>query len=366
MLDRHVLAQRNGAHPARRRRLRTVPFLAVALATSLLTAACSTAAPGAAGSDASASGAAAPTAGASSGSPDPTAVRLYTSVTQDTVDAVLAVFAASQPDTKVDVFRAPTGELNARIAAEQRGGDIRADVLWLTDPLSMEQYGSQGLLRTWTPLEIAQVPAAYRTATSFGTRILNLVIVRGAAVEPAPLDWTDLANDAYRDAVAIPDPAFAGSAFGALGYFASAEGYGLDFFRSLRDNGAVQVKSPDEVVTGVAEGRFKAGITLDSSVRAAIAKGSPIARVWPSSGAIAMHSPIAILEGSNRVAGAEAFVNTVLGRAGQEAIAALGWQPVRADVPGPPVEGKQLTLDWTSAFSRQAELLEEYRTIFGG
>jgi iron(III) transport system substrate-binding protein len=50
---------------------------------------------------------------------------LYTSVTQDTVDAVLGAYRARQPGVTVKVFRAPTGQLNARIAADRRAGASR-------------------------------------------------------------------------------------------------------------------------------------------------------------------------------------------------------------------------------------------------
>jgi len=293
-------------------------------------------------------------------------VRLYTSVTQDTVDAVNAAFAAAHPDISMEVFRAPTGELNARIAAERREGRIRADVLWLTDPLSMQPYAADDLLRAWSPPAAARIDPAYRSDDYWGARLLNMVIVAGADVDPAPTDWDDLTDPAYRDAVVVPDPGFAGSAFGALGYFALEEEYGPAHLQALSDNGTVQVQSPDEVVTGVAEERYKAGMTLDYSVRQAIERGSPVRMVWPESGAITMYSPIAVLDSSEAVAGAETYVDFVLDVEGQQAIAGTGWQPVHPDVEGPPVEGPQVTPDWDAASERREELLEEYRALFGG
>ena len=136
-------------------------------------------------------------------------------------------------------------------------------------------------------------------------------------------------------------------------------------YRSLADNAAVQVASPGEVVTGVAEGRYQAGMTLAFSARAAIDKGSPIEIVWPEPGAIAMYSPIAVLESTDVATIAESFVGTVLSRPAQEAIAETGWQPVRPDVEWP-VEGPVVTPDWPLLFDRQDQLLGEYRNIFGG
>jgi iron(III) transport system substrate-binding protein len=307
------------------------------------------------------------TGAGSQGTPDGAGgetLRLYTTVTQETVDAVVAAFAEAEPDTQVEVFRAPTGELNARIAAERREGGVQADVLWLTDPLSMQQYDAEGLLAAYAPAEIDAVPAEYRTDTFVGTRLLNLVIVHEADLDPAPQTWQDLADPAYRDAVALPDPSFAGSAFGALGYFAEAEG-GLDFYASLADNGVVQVPSPGEVTSGVAEGRFVAGMTLDADARTAAEAGSPVESVVPESGAIAVYSPIAVIDSAANTEAAEAFVDFSLTIPAQEAIAGSGWEPIRDDVEWEH-EAMQVAPDWSAIYDRQDELLEEYRAIIGG
>ncbi len=303
----------------------------------------------------------------SSPTPPPSGtITLYTSVTQGTVDAVVEAYGNAHPGVTVDVFRAPTGELAGRIATELRDGRIQGDILWLTDPLSIQAYAAQGLLRRWQPAEAAGIDAAFRGDTYWGTRFINMVIVRGTAVTPGPAAWLDLTDPRYKDAVGIPDPGFAGSAFGALGYFAQTDGFGLGFYEALKTNGATQVKSPDEVTTGVAEGRFKIGMTIDNSARTAIAKGSPIQLIWPSDGAIAMYSPIGVVDATENARAAESFVEFVLSEPGQEAIAATGWQPIRAGVGGPPVEGPQVYPDWEAAFGRQEELLAKYRAIFGG
>jgi iron(III) transport system substrate-binding protein len=292
-------------------------------------------------------------------------ITLYTSVTQATVDAVADGFRDAHPGVTVEVFRAPTAEVAARIATDLQSGGIRADVLWLTDPLSIAPYADQGLLQAWSPPSASAIPAAYRTDTFFGTRLLNMVIVRGASVAPGPSDWQDLLAADLRDAVGIPDPGFAGSAFAALAHFDQAPGYGMAFYRSLQSHGATQVKSPDDVTTGVAEGRFKAGVTLDNSARTALRKGSPIALVWPASGAIAIYSPIAAVASSSNLVSADAFVEFTLSGPGQALIAGTGWQPVVGSG-GPAPEGTQVSPDWAAAFGRQKELLDGYRAIFGG
>lgn len=304
--------------------------------------------------------------GEEGGSPDEDeALRLYTTVTQDTVDAVTARFEEAHSETAVEVFRAPTGEFNARIAAERREGEVQADVFWVTDPLSMLQYDAEGLLRDWTPANVDDVPEAYRDERFWGTRLLNQVIVARDDLDDPPASWADLTAPRFEEAVALPDPAFAGSAFGTLGYFALDEDFGLDYYRDLAANDALQLEAIGEVVAAVAEGRADAGIALDKVIRDEAEAGAPIELVWPKPGAIAVDSPIGVVETTDQADTAEAFAEFVLTEEAQQAIADTGWQPIREDVDWPYEKGPTVTTDWHAAFERQDELLEEYRTIIG-
>lgn len=292
-------------------------------------------------------------------------VTLYTSTTQETVDAIVAGFNDAYSDVNVELFRAPTGEINARLATEFRDGTMQGDVLWLSDPLSIQEWDEENVLRDWTPSEIDAIPPSYRNDRFWGTRLLNVVMIYGSDVDPVPTAWSDLADPAYADGVAIIDPGFAGSAFGSLGYFATTPEFGMDFYRDLAANGATQLSAPDEVVTGVAEGRYKVGITLETPAQAAVANGSPIEVLWPDPGAIAIYSPIGVFDQTENATGAEALVDFILSEAGQTIIGETGFQPIRPGVPGPPTRGSQVAPDWNAIFDTQAELLEEYRSIFG-
>lgn len=307
------------------------------------------------------------TASASGGGAD-LSLTLYTSVTQKTIDAVVGGYQKLHPGAKVTVFRAPTGQMNARITADQRSGGLKADVLWGTDPLSMQSYATQRLLADWPLPDLTSVPQQYRTAQFWGTRLLYLVLVAHQGLQPLPRSWSDLTNPAYAGKVAIPDPAFAGSAFAALGYLSRADGLGMPFYQRLRANGAKQVTSIPDVVTQVAQGRFQLGITLYSEATAAQKKGSPIQVVWPQPGAITLYSPIAMTAATSRAAAAKEFLRYVLSTSGQQHIADTGWQPVVPGVKGPPLPagGGFVYPDWTALFGHQQELLSQYRATFTG
>jgi len=297
-------------------------------------------------------------------------ITMYTSVTQNTVTAVVTGFAKADPGVKVSVFRATTGQLNARIAADQHSGGLRADVIWGTDPLSMESYAQQKLFRPWPLPSLAGVPVADKTAYFWGTRELYLVIVAHKGLSPLPATWSDLTSVAYKGKVAIPDPASAGSAFAALGYFATEPGFGLSYYQALKSNGAVQVSTVPEVVTDVAEGRYQLGITLDSEVRSAIAAGSPVVMDWPADGAISLYSPIAetVAATGGASTATQAFMRYVLSPAGQTLIGKTGWQPVLPGITGParPAGATEVyPSSWTVLFGRQQQILQQYQAIFG-
>lgn len=294
-------------------------------------------------------------------------ITMYTSATQKTVDAVVAGYKRTHPGANFSIYRAVTGDINARIAADKRTGGVRADVIWGTDPLSMEAYAKEGILKAHPITLPAGIPAQYSTAYLIPTRLLYNVLVVHKGFTPVPTSWSELTQPAYKGKVAISDPAAAGSAFAVLGYFAETPGYGMSYFSKLKANGAVQVSTPPEVVTDVADGRYQVGITLDSLVRPAIKAGSPVEMVWPKPGAIAEYSPIAVTANSKKTAADAAFLDYVLSKPGQQEIAATGWQPVLPGVPGPkiPVGAHEVWPNWNTLFPQEKQLLTQYQAIFG-
>jgi iron(III) transport system substrate-binding protein len=303
----------------------------------------------------------------SSTAASPGALTLYTCVSDTTIQPVIAAFEASVPGSTVDLFRAPTGELNARVAADVRSGGLRADVVWGCDPLTVQAFVDQGLVGGWTPPGAEAIPPQFRTADYVGAAVLYLVAVHRTDV-PAPEAWTDLAGPDYTGAVAVPDPAVAASALGALGWFAADAAHGLDFYRDLAANGAVQVKTPDDVTTGVAQGIYDVGMTTANAAYAARDDGSPVDVVWPEPGAVAVYGPVALSTQSADSAVAKDFVSYVISADGQQVLADAGSYPTRPGVVGPtvPAGAPIVSPDWAAIAQDRDTVLRGYQQIFGG
>ncbi|CCG03925.1 extracellular solute-binding protein [Blastococcus saxobsidens] len=337
---------RPAGHAARRRGRRTCALLSAAL---LALAACG--GEGGEGSE------------AETGTAGP--ITLYTCVSDTTIQPVIDAFESRADGAQVELFRAPTGELNARVAADARSGGLRADVIWGCDPLTMQGFVDQGLVGGWTPPEAAAVPGDFRTEDYVGVHVLYMLAVHRTDA-PAPEAWSDLATGGH--AVAVPDPSVAASALGALGWFAEEPGYGVDFYADLERNGAVQVSTPNDVTTGVAQGIYDAGITHANSAYAALEDGSPIEVVWPDPGAVAIHGPIALATDSADSEAAKDFISFVVGEEGQAVVGESGSYPTRPGAPTPtiPANAPIVFPDWAAIGDDKDAILSEYQQVFGG
>jgi iron(III) transport system substrate-binding protein len=296
----------------------------------------------------------------------PAPVTLYTCVSDSTIQPVITEYKAAHPGAQINLFRAPTGELNARVAADLRSGGLKADVIWGCDPLTMQGYVDQQLVGGWTPQNAADIPRHYRTDSFVGVAVLYLVAVHRRGT-PAPASWSDLTDPGYAP-VAVPDPRVAASALGALGYFGNAKGYGTDFYRALKQNGANQVSTPDLVTTGVAQGLYQAGMTTANSAYLAKSKGSPVEVSWPQPGAVAVYGPIGLAQHGRDSQPAKDFITYVVSEPGQQVVATAGSYPTRPDVTGGPEipSGAPVVQpDWPAVSADRDQLLDGYQSIFG-
>ena len=307
-----------------------------------------------------------PGSGAEDDGDQPDSLTLYTCLSDESIQPVIEAFGEREDGGQVDLFRAPTGELNARVAADARSGGLRADVIWGCDPLTVQAFVDQDLVGGWTPDDAAAVPEEFRTDDYVGAHLLYMVAVHRTDV-PAPEAWSDLTGPDYA-ALAVPDPAVAASALGTLGWFAAEPDYGVGFYGDLQANGAVQVSTPDDVTTGVAQGIYDAGITTANSAYAAKDDGSPVDVVWPEPGAVAIYGPVALATDSADSDVAKAFISFVVGEEGQAVLGESGAYPVLPGVEGPTVPdgAPPSSPDWAAIGADKDEILAEYQQVFGG
>lgn len=310
------------------------------------------------------------------GSPDGTAaaeasgtIMLYTSVPEPVMNELAAAFEEAHPDIQLEIFRASTGDVQARIAVEQEAGDVAADLIWVAEPSAYEAYKDQDLLAQYSPPEDAPIDEGFIDPDGYyvAARVINMIVAWNTDEIPDGLtDWDDLIEQADR---AVFPPPSSGSVLAAvLGIRTDVND---EFFQEYADAGGSQISSNGAARDALISGEFAAAGVLDYMIRGAKADGAPVEMVFPESGTVLIPSPIAITADSDNPEAAKVFADFLLSVEGQEAVVDIGnFYPVRSDVDAP--EGapnldeiETIQVDWLELVERTDEINSDWAELFG-
>lgn len=308
-----------------------VAGVATLVVLGLTLAGCSTA-------EATAEGTPAPAEAAAAAALDPATITVYTSEPQEKIDAIVADFNVAQPDVTVEVFRAGTGDLTARIEAERTTGDVQADILLAADSATFETYKAEDLLLAYSPADVDSLNQDVVDPDGFyvGTRIIPTVIAYNtAAIDSPPTSWADLTDSEYAGKITMPNPDVSGAAaYNAAVWLDNAD-LGDEWLVDLAANKPVIADSNGPVSQAVAAGTQPVGVVVDYLVRELKAAGSPIDVAYPTEGVPYVSQPVGIFASTDEQAASEAFVDYLVSAEGQELAVEQSYLPVRNDVGTP-------------------------------
>lgn len=300
----------------------------------------------------------------------PSRVLLYTSVPQELATQFTDAFMKKRPDIKVEIYRAGSTEVGAKLAAEREVGGIRADLLWLADAPIYYDLKKRSELLAYVSPEAKAVPADLKDPGGLFTagRLINMIIAVNTDVTPlkdAPKSWKDF-PDVGKKAV-MGNPLYSGSNFVTVAAFVRRDG-NWGWFERARAKGVAIVRGNSEAASALAGKEFGIAMTLDYIVAGLIKKGAPLAILWPSEGAISVPSPIAIIKGTKNPNGSKAFVDYVLSNEGQEFLVKQEVIPVRGDVKPPKGQPsasqiKFLPIPYEWAAENAADIREKFEKI---
>ncbi|MDO5672103.1 MAG: ABC transporter substrate-binding protein [Actinomycetaceae bacterium] len=264
-------------------------------------------------------------------------ITLYTSEPQAKIDELVAEFNVAQPNVKVEVFRAGTGDLTTRIEAELAAGEVQADVLLAADAPTFDKYVAQDL---FAPLKVdtSNVLAEVIDPKGFyvGTRVIPTVIAYNTdAVETPPQTWQELTDSSYKGKLVMPNPDVSGAAaFNAAVWMLNPD-MGEPWLNALAANQPVIADSNGPVSQAVATGTQPIGIVVDYLVRDLAAQGSPIAVSYPSEGVPYVFQPVGVFSSSKNQDAAMIFADWLISTEGQDLAVKQNYLPVRTDVTSP-------------------------------
>ncbi|MBE7185592.1 MAG: ABC transporter substrate-binding protein [Methylobacterium mesophilicum] len=302
------------------------------------------------------------------------AITVYTSQPQDQMTAVVEAFRKDYPNVQVEIFRAGTTELMAKLQAEFTAGNSPADVLLVADTIAMTQLKGEKRLMAYADAPVENIPANLvdPDKTFFGTKLLTTGIVYNTdKVKTPPKSWNDLKTEEAASQLIMPSPLYSGAAVVHIGTVVQQPGFGWDYYQALADNGAVAGQGNGTVIEAVARGEKAYGVIVDYMAMNAKAKGSPVDFVFPAEGVSTITQPVAILAGTDNPDAAKAFVNWQLGKAAQEQSVAQGYFPIIEGMAPPkgypdPASLKVLPTDGAVLLKDQAEVKKRFADLFGG
>ncbi|RAU18128.1 ABC transporter substrate-binding protein [Nitrincola tibetensis] len=282
----------------------------------------------------------------------------------------LAQDFTAQSGIAVNVFQGTTGQVMARLEAEQANpiADILISASW-DSAIALKARGD--LLEHVSPNAV-QVPE-YLKDTHYvaqGVSALAMVWNKNSQVD-MPKDWSDLAQPAYNNEVTMPDPAQSGAAFQLLTGLLASQGEDATWslMQQLKDNNMIvpgpNARALNPVLQGAKSVVFGA---VDYISLGQQADGEAIEVVFPESGTVIAPRPMMIFKSTKSPDQAKAFIDFVLSDAGQERVAQSYLMPARTDIPALRPTLTELNLiqyDEAQYETRREDILQSFRAIFG-
>lgn len=266
-------------------------------------------------------------------------ITLYTSEPQEKIDEIISAFNEHYPDIGVEVFRAGTGDLTARVETEITAeGSPQADVFLAADVPTFEGYVERDLFLQYTPEDVeALLPEVVDEDGYYvGTRVIPTVIAYNTnSIDAPPASWDELTDPQYLDQLVMPNPDVSGAAAFNAAVWLDHEDLGVEWLTDLAENNPVIADSNGPVAQSVASGAQPVGIVVDYLVRDLAEAGSPIAVSYPAEGVPYVSQPVGIFANTEEEELSQLFVDFLVSAEGQELAVGQAYLPVRDDVGTP-------------------------------
>ena len=295
--------------------------------------------------------------------------------TTETAEAIGRAFREKYPGVGVNVVRSTAQVAYQRLSQDLRAGVTQCDVFSSTDPSHAVELKKQGLLLHYVPENQARVIEAFRGGDPDGyyhtTQVGLVAITYNTKLVPeseAPRNWTDLLDPKWKGQVAVGHPGFSGRVGNWV--VAMRKLYGWDYFEKLEKNKPQIGRSIVDTVTMLNAGERKVAAGSVNSTRPSIAKGNPIAIVYPTDGALLMEDPSAILKNSRNPNAAKLFMEFLLGVEKSQVVVEDAGESMRPEVKLPPDYPpldriKTFRIPLEEVAEGIPEVIEMWRDLFG-
>ena len=300
---------------------------------------------------------------------------IYTSIYEDVIEALNVVLKKQFPNCQIEFFYGGTGQIQAKIAAEQASNKLGCDMLMVAEPAYSLELKEKGLLFAYKSPEAVNLAFDYDPdGYWYPVRISNMVLAYNPekyAKNAIPNSHRDFAFDtSVKGAISMSNPLTSGTAMASVVAF--KDKYGYEYFEALGKQG-VMIESGAVALTKLETGECKVIQVLEESVlKKRQEEKSKLEVIYPTDGTVMIPSTIMTVNdkwsANKNTQAAAAITDYFLGVDGQNAIV-NGWMhSVRKDFPRAPydaiptaqVRANSMPVNWEHVYRQR----EEVRTKF--
>ena len=224
-------------------------------------------------------------------------ITVYTAIETDLITPFLAAFNARYPDITVNIVRASTGVITARLIAER--ANPQADLVWGTAASSMMVLEGMGMLEPYAPAGLQRILPMFRSDLEVPTWVgINaweaIFVVNTIELERLGLTindiqcYEDLLRPELQGHIIMPNPASSGTGFlavaGILHLLDKNTDAGWDFLDRLDRNISHYTHSGSAPANMAATGETVVGISFGFAGIRQVRAGAPIEIVFPTRG----------------------------------------------------------------------------------
>lgn len=255
--------------------------------------------------------------------------------------------------------------------------DSNTDVLWGGSVLSVGPYEDYFYsYETPNRADFTEEYADFSDKITCFTNVPSVLMVNEDIIGDIEISgYEDLLQEELKGQIAFADPAKSSSSFEHLVNMLYAMGdgnpeKGWDYVDALVKNlDGVLLDNSSEVYKGVANGRFKVGLTFEEAAFTMLKAGKHIKIVYMKEGVVSTPDGIYINKNSSRIENAKKFVDFMTSKDAQRYIANnLGRRSVREDVIGasmliPIYEMLGCKADRQEVISNKQKWLDSFRDL---
>lgn len=300
---------------------------------------------------------------------------IYTPNSDDLLNATIPLFEEMY-GIEVELIQGGAGELLARIDAEKESP--YGDVIFGGGESIFTQY--RDCLEDYVSPNDQYVNEKFRNVAGFCTNYVveaPVIIYNTDLIGDIEINgYMDLLQPELKGMIAAADPSASSSALfqienmlAAMGGFESDEAWAYIEQLLVNIDGKVAGGS-SAVWKSVADGEMVVGLTFEEAAFNLVRDGAPVAIVYPVEGTFFSPSPAAIIKNSPNPENARLFIDFLISKEGQEAIAAMGSsRPVRDDVAlhesiTPTSEIFSIDVDETYMYTIIEDIKTRYQDLF--